>query len=122
MKRQMERYEVVGLRRRLPEGGISIDTEVLCGCVEVLTDSLALLFSVPCVSLQIVGVLLPDTSGKITPLQQEDKDPRFCGVLFCEVSFISCSGLQHVLMCAGLCHIRCITRERMQKIAFVFAY
>lgn len=116
----MERYEVVGLRRGLPEKGISIDTEVLCGCVEVLTDSVALLFSVPCVSLQFVGALLPDTSGKITPLQQED--PRFCAALFCEVSFISCSGMQHVLMRAGLCHIRCITRERMQKIAFMFAY
>lgn len=42
-----------------PEGGISIDPEVPCGCVEVQTDSAALILSVPGVSLQFVGAFLP---------------------------------------------------------------
>lgn len=56
-------------RERLsgPEGGISIDLEVLCGCVEVLTYSVALLFSVLSVTQQFVGVFLRDTSGTIPP-------------------------------------------------------
>lgn len=36
------------------EGGISIDSEVLCAGAEALTDSVALLFSVPGVSRRFV--------------------------------------------------------------------
>lgn len=53
------------------------DLKVLCGCGEILTDSVALLFSVPGVTQQFVGAFLPDTSGTIIPLQQEYKDPYF---------------------------------------------
>lgn len=59
-----------------PEGGISIDLEVQCGCVEVLTDSVSLLFSVLGVTQQFAWAFLPDTTGTL-PLQQEDKDPYF---------------------------------------------
>lgn len=37
------------------EGGISVDLEFLCGCLEVLADSVALLFSVLGVTQQFVG-------------------------------------------------------------------
>lgn len=62
-----------------PKGGISIYLELLCGCIEVLTDSVALLFSVPGVTQQWVGVFQQDTSATTTldtvPLsQQEDRD------------------------------------------------
>lgn len=69
-----------GRRLSGPQGGISIDLEVLCGCVEVLTDSVALLFSVLGVTQQFMGAFLPDTSGTIVPLQQKDKDPRLYGL------------------------------------------
>lgn len=67
---------------------MSSDAEVLCGCAEVLTDSVALPFSVPCVSLPFVGALLPDTSGKTMPLQQEDKvPPFFCSHILLKSNF-----------------------------------
>lgn len=84
--------------------------------MEVLTDSVALLFSVPGVSQQFVGVFLPDTSGTIIPLQQEDKDPRCYGLCFGKaIHFLRRT--QHAFMCA---RIRCITKERkMQKATHV---
>lgn len=42
-------------RSRVFLRGRCIDSEVLCGCVGVLTDSVALLFSVPRASLQFCG-------------------------------------------------------------------
>lgn len=64
--------------------------------MEVLTDGVALLFSVLSVTQQFVGAFLPDTSETI-PLQQED-------------NFLQ--SMQHVFMCACSCPIRCITKER----------
>lgn len=40
---------------RSSEGGISVDLEFLCGCLEVQTHSVALLFSVLGVTQQFVG-------------------------------------------------------------------
>lgn len=87
-----------------PKGGISIDSEVLCGCVEGLTDSVALLFSVFGATQQFVGAFLPDTSGTIIPLQQEDKDPLFYGCFFCVKPFISCRD-RSMCSCAHACVI-----------------
>lgn len=72
------------------EGGIRIDLEVRCGCVEVQTDSASLLFSVLGVTQQFAWACLPDTSGSL-PLQQEDKDSYFKGFFSCrEGSVCSC--------------------------------
>lgn len=62
------------------EGGISVDLAFRCGCLEVLTDSVALLFSVLGVTQQFVGAsfFFPPRhlrTNNTLPRQQEEKDP-----------------------------------------------
>lgn len=69
-----------GERPSGPKGGVSIDLEVLCGCVEGLTDSVALLFSVFGATQQFVEAFLArHLWNNNTSPTQEDKDPRFNG-------------------------------------------
>lgn len=64
---------------RSSEGGISVDLEFLCGCLEVQTHSVALLFSVLGVTQQFLGAsFFPPRhlrTNNTLPRQQEDKDP-----------------------------------------------
>lgn len=83
---------------RSSEGGISVDLEFLCGCLEVQTHSVALLFSVLGVTQQFVGASFfspPDTSGPIIPYlaNRKTKIPVLLVSLFCKAIH-----LQHVLL------------------------
>lgn len=74
---------------RSSEGGISVDLEFLCGCLEVQTHSVALLFSVLGVTQQFVGASFffpPDTSGPIIPYlaNRKTKIPVLLVSLFCK--------------------------------------
>lgn len=106
-----------------PEGGISIDSEVLCGCVEVLTDSVALLFSVPGVAQQFCGGVFARHLWNInTSLTGRQRSPIFMHSSFFPNAIYFLQRSQNVLMLARLCHIRCVTEERMLRGAFMFAY
>lgn len=111
-------------RSRAFLGGRCIDSEVPCGCVGALTDSVALLFSIPCAPLQFCGGVVARHHGKIIPLQQETQTSPFrWSLLFsffflCKVPFVPCRCCGMRSCSRALCHIRRTTKAASAENSF----
>lgn len=124
--RQKRRYEVMEMKGAEPfweEGASTQRCRVdVWGLWQIV---LPCYLVSPVLHCSFVGALLPDTTGKIIPLQQETQTSPFrCSLLFfkffffCKVPFVPCRCCGMRLCSRALCHISRTTKAASAENSF----